>query len=100
MRAVFCPEEGKPEIIEIENELRAIQMKIGGYIETYMFSDAVILCDEDGIIKGLPRNKSCLIPGFTGNVLIVGNKGDEFCSLTEANAKMIHAKCMQRYDPR
>ena len=55
---VIKKEVGKaPEIIEIENELKALQYAVGGYIETLTFStDAVLVFDEEGRIKDKPVN--------------------------------------------
>lgn len=46
-----------PEIIEVENTLKALQAEVGGYIETVTFaSDAAVICNEEGRILGLPYN--------------------------------------------
>ena len=46
-----------PEIIEVENTLKALQREVSGYIETVTISsDAVIICNEEGRILGLPDN--------------------------------------------
>ncbi len=45
------------EIIEVDNTLAALQTEVGGYIETVpIASDAVIICNEEGRILGLPYN--------------------------------------------
>ena len=79
----------EPEIIEVDNTLAALQAEVGGYIETVTIaSDAVIICNEEGRILGLPDN--CRVCGvdFVGTVLIVGTKGDEICDVPEADFLM------------
>lgn len=81
------------EIIEVENTLKALQREVSGYIETVTIaSDAVIICNEEGRILGLPDN--CRVCGvdFVGTVLIVGTKGDEFCDVPEADFLMDHLR--------
>ena len=55
-------------------------------------SDAVIICNEEGRILGLPDN--CRVCGvdFVGTVLIVGIKGDAFCDVPEADFLMDHLR--------
>ena len=71
---------GEPaEIIEIDNDLKALQEYVGGYIETFTFSsDAVVICNEEGRILDLPYNVTFLGHRFCGPILIVGIKGDDF----------------------
>lgn len=53
------------EIIEVDNTLAALQTEVGGYIETVpIASDAVIICNEEGRILGLPYNCRFFRRGF------------------------------------
>lgn len=87
MRAVY-KEPGKlPEIIDVENTLKALQEKVGGYIETITFaSDACIICNEEGRILELPYNCEFLGLDFFGPILVVGVAGEEFAGLSVAMA--------------
>lgn len=83
MKAIRKKPGCAPEIIEVDNTLAALQTEVGGYIETVTIaSDAVIICNEEGRILGLPDN--CRVCGvdFVGTVLIVGTKGEEFCDVS------------------
>lgn len=83
----------QPEIIEVENTLKALQAEVGGYIETVTItSDAVIICNEEGRILGLPDN--CRVCGvdFVGTILVVGRNKDEFCDVPEADFLMDHLR--------
>lgn len=71
-----------PEVREIGNTLRDFQTCVGGYIETItLATDAVIICNEEGRLMGLPHN--CIFCGveFCGPIIVAGIDGDEFASL-------------------
>lgn len=76
---------GQPwEVVEIANELKALQEAVGGYIETLtIFEDCVLLCNEEGLLRGLPYN--CEVFGMTlvGDILLVGVSDDEFTDVPE-----------------
>ena len=65
-----------------DNTLEAFQKAVGGYIETVTIAeDLVLICNEEGRLRGLPYNATiCGVP-FVGTVLAVGVKGDEFASV-------------------
>lgn len=66
----------------ISDTLKNLQSFVGDYIETVtLFDDLVIICNEEGRIRGL--EKSCTILGhdFYGPVLISGVKGAEFADV-------------------
>lgn len=79
-------EPGKPwEIVEVPNELEALQKAVGGHLERVTFaSDICVLCDKEALCKGLPHNTDiCGTVEFFGTVLIVGTANGEFVSLSE-----------------
>lgn len=67
----------------IRNTLKALQAFVGGYIETVTLGDVVVICDEEGTLKGRPYN--CTLNGidFVGNIILAGVEGEEFASLPE-----------------
>ena len=68
----------------IKNELKEMQELVGGYIETVMFGEnLVIVCNEEGMIIPLPYNMMKLY----GTFFVVGISGDEFRSLTVAETR-------------
>ncbi len=74
--------DGKCEEKEISGTLESLQAEVGGYIENVrLFADKDItaLVDEEGKLKGKPRNK-CL-KSLVGDFIIVGMKGVEFCDV-------------------
>lgn len=77
-----------PEIVQVENTLEALQKEVGGYIETVTIaSDAAIICDEEGRLKGKSDNCSILGVDFVGTILVVGVSGEEFASIPAAKIK-------------
>ena len=79
MRAV-AKRPGEPgKVITIDNDLKALQDYVGGYIETYTISHNVtVICNEEGRILDLPYNVTFVGHRFCGPILIVGVKGDDF----------------------
>lgn len=79
MRAV-AKRPGEPgKVITIDNDLKALQEYVGGYIEAVKVSDKVcVICNEEGIIQGLPYNVKLFGRRFFGPILIVGVTGEEF----------------------
>lgn len=76
------------EVMHITNELSDLQNFVDGYIEAVPFptiDGAYIVCNEDGKYKNLPAN--IFVPEFNdvivGNLIVVGVKDEDFCSLTE-----------------
>ena len=93
MKAIRKNPGAQPEIIEVDNTLKALQTEVGGYIETVTIaSDAVVICNEEGRILGLPDN--CRVCGvdFVGTILVVGRDRDEFCDVPEADFLMYHLR--------
>lgn len=90
---VLIVEPGKiPYKKEIGEELEDLQQEVGGYIETvYPFpeEDAVLICNEEGKLEGLPLNRSLkdekgmIVDIVAGTFLIAGTTEDSFCSLTD-----------------
>ena len=80
---VKYPGEKLGHYAEVDNDLAAIQKLVGGFIETVTLSKtAVLICDEEGYIKG--RKFNCHINNgcgqfiFLGTVVVAGVDGDEF----------------------
>lgn len=89
MKAIRKKPGCAPEIIEVDNTLKALQQEVGGYIETVtVASDTAIICNEEGRILDLPNNGRVCGVDVVGTVLIVGTKGEEFCDVSGANFLM------------
>lgn len=82
---VVIKEPGKEPRIEplFDNTLKAFQTAVDGYIETVsILEDLVIICNEEGRLKGLEPNVTILSVDFVGTVIAVGGlRNGEFRSL-------------------
>lgn len=100
IKVIICPADRMPYVTNISNTLENLQRIVGGYIETAMvFSDAVVICNEEGRLLGLPENQSLFLSGFCGNCLICGvdANGEDFTSLPEQACKELLQACRARY---
>lgn len=89
MKAIRKKPGCEPELVEVENTLKALQQEVGGYIETVtVASDTAIICNEEGHIFDLPHCCHFCGTDFVGTVLMVGVRGDEFCDVSGANFLM------------
>lgn len=84
------PDEKVGHVTNISNNLQNLQRNVGGFIETVtLCSDLVIICDEEGRLKGKPYN--CTIAGvdFVGDIVVLGVDGEEFtdCPLSFSDWK-------------
>lgn len=80
---VIIKEPGKvPRHVNISNTLENLQKTVGGYIETVtLCSDLVLICDEEGRIKGKPHCCNICGADFCGTVILAGIDGDEFADI-------------------
>ena len=69
-------------IIDVDNDLKALQKAVGGNIETVGLKDgAVMIVDEEGMMKQYPHNDLASYISekhIYGTALIVGVDGEEF----------------------
>lgn len=83
MKVIYKAPGAAPEIRDIPNTLKELQETVGGYIETVTIAtDAVIICNEEGRLLGLPHNCRFCGIDFCGPILVSGYSGDEFTSLS------------------
>lgn len=74
----------------IDNTLETLQEIVGGYIETFTIAkDAVIVCNEEGKLMGLPHNIDIRGESFVGNIIFAGIKGDEFTDIPLGNIDFV-----------
>lgn len=93
-----------PELIEMKNELEAMQAIVGGYIEVMPIEEGVaIVCNEEGKMYGAELNRPIYHGGqivdiIAGTFFIAGDDISigEFVSLTD---KQIAKYTKQFHDP-
>lgn len=95
MKAWYKEVNEEPRLIDIENELFALQQAVEGYIQCYALSPTeTVICNEDGLLTN--KHFNCIIDDqfFFGPLLIVGINGEEFTDtqLDEITAKNIFMK--------
>lgn len=99
MRVIYKAPGGKPEIRDIPNTLEELQASVGGYIESCTFAtNATVICNEEGRLRGLPYNCRFLGVDFVGPILIVGIDGDEFADLDPETMGLLMRGCKE-YEP-
>lgn len=98
LKVIICPAEREPYAANVSDSLEALQKIVGGYIKTVTaFTDAVVICNEEGRILGLPENRSFFISGICGDCLICGVDGEEFASLSEPECGKLLKLCKDRF---
>ena len=91
--SVIIKEPGrKPRHVNISTRLENLQKTVGGHIEALTVSNhACFICNEEGLIQGLPYNFTYEGNPFVGTVILIGTAGEDFADLpiTFAEAKKI-----------
>lgn len=91
----------EPEEISVDNTLAALQAEVGGHIETLRLDrDVTAIVNEEGLLEELEPN--CLLRGelIVGPVVLVGVRGEDFCSIPEGYESLwIDALERAREDP-
>lgn len=78
--SVIIKQPGKvPYKTAISPRLENLQQTVGGYIETVTIAeDAVIICNEEGRLMGLPHNCEVCGLDFVGPIVFAGVNGEDF----------------------
>lgn len=90
MRAWMKTPGMAPHTVIIPNELKMLQQLVDGYIECVTYPGFVVICDEEGLMKGKAYN--CTIDGmpYVGTILAVGEDGEEFASISDDAVKYLN----------
>lgn len=72
------PEDEFGRLVEVENELEVFQNIVEGYIETTGYKNLVIICNEEGKLRGLQPNVVLGREMLVGTIIVCGASGDEF----------------------
>ena len=82
----------QPRVEEIENNIKAFQNFVGGRVQALQIGEGlVMLLNEEGKIMGLNPNFLCdtIHDVIVGDVIFVGNDGEDFTSLTRDQASKV-----------
>ena len=92
MRVIYKEPGKEPRTMVIPNELKVLQDLVGGYIETLKIADNVVMIfNEEGKLLDLAPNFFVGAIGdvILGPVIIAGEDGEEFASLSDHNVELI-----------
>ena len=92
MRVIYKEPGKEPRTMVIPNELKVLQDLVGGYIETLKIADNVVMIfNEGGKLLDLAPNffVGAIADVILGPVIIAGEDGEEFTSLSEDNIAFI-----------
>jgi hypothetical protein len=73
----------QPEVKVVPNKLETFQSIVGGYIEVIRFGSCLCVLNEEGKLDNLEPNFTVPNDVIVGNVVFVGNDGEDFCSLSD-----------------
>lgn len=77
-------------IPEDANVLRWLQQAVDGYIEAVtIFDKLVVICNEEGRLRGLPYNCDIFAHRFVGDLVFVGVDGEEFTDVPEGALEVV-----------
>ncbi len=86
---ILYVEPGKPAYeAELGCDLRLLQKAVQGYIEHVYLNDVILVCNEEGKLKGMPPNRKL----ESGEIIadpffLVGEAGEDYVSLTDAQVQ-------------
>lgn len=81
IRTIVIDPGKDPRMETIRNDLHTLQRLVGGYIEAVsLVEDMVMIINEEGKLRGLPKNFWMKVIGdyIVGTAVFVGVDGDEF----------------------
>lgn len=96
IKVLVVPPFGAAHVETIENSLAELQAHVGGYIEAFPVgvAGALGLCNEEGLLLRLPLGP--IVPALghpvCGTFLVVGDAGEEFGSLSDAQIDTTRAE--------
>lgn len=94
----FTPGQARPTIRHIDADLASMQSAVGGYIETVTLKDGlVIVCDEEGRLKGLPVNRIVDGVSICGPFFICRAEDDDFVELSLEEINRLRDQEFQRW---
>lgn len=84
MKIIIKKPNSLPTVEEVDGSLKSFQEIVGGYIEAITLDyETVLICNEEGKLKGLEPNAPLGTDIICGTFFICGTDGEEFKSLTD-----------------
>lgn len=79
LKAIVKEPGKEPEEFIVADDYKGLKSIVGGHLESVTVEEGlVVLCDDEGRLKGKPYN--CWFDGinFRGTIVVLGSKGEEF----------------------
>jgi len=87
MKIIIKNPKEEPYVAEVEDNLETYQKIVGGYIEAIKIGDSqdriLLICNEEGKLKGLQPNFFISGDTIVGTVFFVGEGEEDFRGLTD-----------------
>ncbi|MCD7892549.1 MAG: DUF3846 domain-containing protein [Erysipelotrichaceae bacterium] len=83
IKVILVKPNENPAIVDIYNSLYSFQSIVGGHIEIITYKDSLIICNEEGKLKGLEANRQVGNDVIAGPFIICG--GDQEGNLISLN---------------
>lgn len=98
IEVLFKKPNRNPKRITIENSLEAMQRLVGGNIEVVQLDDALLICNEEGKIRGLEPNVVLGKDTICGSFFIAGDdyENADFVSLTKKQFRRFESKFLRQ----
>lgn len=87
IKVILVKPKENPSLLEIDNSLYSLQSIVGGRIEILPYKDSLIICNEEGKLKGLEPNRQTGNDVIAGTFVICG--GDDEGNLISLNDKQV-----------
>jgi hypothetical protein len=79
LKAIVKEPGKEPEEFIVADDYKELKSIVGGHLESVTVEEGlVVLCDDEGRLKGKPYN--CWFDGinFRGTIVVLGSKGENF----------------------
>ena len=90
MRVLEKEPKKRPVLKEVENELKPLQEIVGGgNIECVSYRSALVICNEEGKLRGMNYNFPLNGDVIVGTAIFVDVEGDDFTDIKDGQIEAI-----------
>lgn len=100
IRALYVEPGNEPLVVEVQNDLRALQRAVQGLIELVPLDrKTLLLCNEEGKLQGMQGNRRMENGSvIAGPFLVVRDGGSDFASLTDHQTEFYMGKFKEPHE--
>lgn len=96
LKIVYVEPGWAPFVSEVRSDLKSIQRAVDGLFQPlYMDDGTVLVCNEEAKLKDMPGNRRLGDSIIAGPFFMVGDGGEDFRSLTDAETEKYMARFAQ-----